>query len=69
MVVARLLKRVDLSQAAKVVNNGRTDGVSFYVSGCESVTVSAWWYEMSEEKQKSELKWFLKGYEYELINE
>lgn len=61
-------KTRDLSRVAHRVNRGRTDDVNFYASA-GSVSVSVYWYQMSLERQRKELEWFLEGVEYEFITQ
>ena len=49
------------------VNNGRTDGINFYVNA-DYVNVACWHRKLSVEEQTSLLTWFLDGFKYELIN-
>ena len=55
--------KVSLEKYADAINNGRTDGVYFYVNG-NNVTVSHPHNQLSEDWQKSEIAWFLKGRAY-----
>lgn len=48
-----------------LINNGRTDGVYFYANE-NRVSVDCWYRQLSEEIQRQELDWFLKGKEYEI---
>lgn len=65
-LVAKLTDcRVDLSDYSISVNNGRTDGVYFYVNG-SNVTVSSYCTELSEDFQRQELEWFLNGTHFEI---
>lgn len=61
-------KNLDLRRVAHRVNRGRTDDVNFYASA-GSVSVSVYWYQMSLERQREELEWFLEGVEYEFITQ
>ena len=61
-------KNLDLRRVAHRVNRGRTDGVVFY-AGAGSVSVGVYWYQMSLERQRKELEWFLEGVEYEFITQ
>ena len=61
-------KNLDLGRVAHRVNRGRTDDVNFYASA-GSVSVSVYWYQMSLERQRKELEWFLEGKEYEFITQ
>ena len=62
-LVAQLQGNVNLEKYADVVNNGRTDGVYFYVNG-KNVSVSYVYNQLSEKTQIEELTWFLKGHSY-----
>lgn len=62
---ALLKSIINLEDKARVVNNGRTDSVYFYVNG-NNVSVSSPFFEMTEDQQKNELDWFLNGYEFEI---
>jgi hypothetical protein len=48
------------------VNNGRNDGVNFYVNA-DFVNVFCWHRKLSVEEQTNLLNWFLDGFKYELI--
>ena len=59
-LVAKLQDSVNLEKYADAINNGRTDGIYFYVNG-NTVSVSYCHSQLSEETQKEELNWFLSG--------
>ena len=59
--------RLDLNRYARIVENGRTDGVSFYVS-TDYVSAYRWHSQLSVDEQTNLLNWFLDGFKYELIN-
>lgn len=65
-LVAQLQDNVNLENYANAINNGRTDGIYFYVNG-NKVTVSYCHNKLNEEIQKDELTWFLKGRNYIFI--
>ncbi len=65
-LTATTLKNYDLEAYANAINNGRTDGVYFYVNN-NTVTVSYAHSQLSEDFQREELEWFLRGKEY-IIN-
>lgn len=50
---------------ANAINNGRTDGVYFYVNE-NRVSVSHPYSQLSEVAQREELCWFLNGKTYEI---
>lgn len=56
-----------LEAKSNAVNNGRTDGIYFYVNG-NHVSVSHPYVELSELRQEEELDWFLTGRVYSLSN-
>ena len=67
ILVAKLKdKNLNLNKVAHRVNRGRTDDVNFYASA-GSVFVSIYWCDMSLERQRKELEWFLEGKEYEFV--
>jgi hypothetical protein len=55
----------NLALYAKAINNGRTDGIYFYVND-NKVSVSSPYVTLSEAQQLEELGWFLKGKEYDI---
>lgn len=55
-----------LDAYANGVNNGRTDGVYFYVNE-DLVSVLYPYSQLSEVRQREELRWFLNGKTYEII--
>ena len=62
-LVAQLQQNVNLEKYADAINNGRTDGIYFYVNG-RNISVSYAHNQLSEKKQKDELTWFLKGHSF-----
>jgi hypothetical protein len=64
-VFANLKNSTNLTEAAKVVNNGRNDGIFFYVNGSR-VSVASPYVTLSEAQQLEELNWFLKGKVYDI---
>lgn len=62
-LVAQLQGNLNLEKYADVINDGRTDGVYFYVNG-KNVSVSCAHNQLSEKTQIEELTWFLKGRSY-----
>ena len=65
-LVAQLQSCIDLEKYADAINNGRTDGIYFYVNG-NKVSVSYPHNQLTEEKQIEELTWFLKRHSYIFI--
>lgn len=59
-LVAQFQGNVNLEKYADAINNGRTDGIYFYVNG-NNVSVSCAHNQLSEKTQIEELTWFLKG--------
>ena len=64
--MAQLHDDVNLEKYADVINNGRNDGVYFYVNG-KNISVSYPHNQLSEQSQMEELTWFLKGRSYFFI--
>ena len=62
-LVAKLQENTNLEQYADAINNGRTDGIYFYVNG-KNVSVSYSHNQLTEKTQIEELTWFLKGRSY-----
>lgn len=56
-------QKPQLSVFADAVNNGRTDGIYFYVNDT-NVSVSHPHTKLTEARQIEELEWFLSGLEY-----
>ena len=69
-IYAKILEKdsKQLSEKAKSVNNGRTDGCYFYVSS-NFVNISNPHHELPITWQKEELEWFLKGREFCLFKD
>ncbi len=67
-MIAKVNNPQELESLAKIVNNGRTDGVYFYVNE-KNVSVHHAHVVLSKEKQVEELDWFLAKKEYVLIDE
>tara|TARA_R110000796_G_scaffold90118_3_gene193810 strand:+ start:463 stop:678 length:216 start_codon:yes stop_codon:yes gene_type:complete len=57
---------VNLENAAKYINRGRTDSTYFYVNG-NNVSVSNPYGELSAIEQIIKLEWFLEGRIFELV--
>jgi len=62
-VVAKLNKEYKIDTSG--VNNGRTDGTSFWTDG-KIVTVSNWATPLSIEEQESELRWYLSYLKFDI---
>ena len=64
-IVAKLngLKRINPNQ----VNNGRNDGINFYVNE-DIVKVYCWHTQLTEQEQVNLLNWFLDGCDFTFIN-
>ena len=60
--------KCNLNAYANFINNGRTDGIYFYVNE-GNVSVCHPHKKLSENTQIEELKWFLEGKEYEITNQ
>ena len=60
-------KMLNLNNYARIIENGRTDGISFYVS-TDYVSAYCWHSQLSVDEQKNLLTWFLDGFKFELIN-
>lgn len=54
-----------LNVYANAINNGRTDGVYFYVNE-NKVSVSRWCSQLSEVEQREKLCWFLNSKTYQI---
>ena len=65
-LTAILRNASNLEAYAKAVNNGRTEGVCFYVNG-HKVSVFYAHADLSEEAQLDEINWFLKGRAFEVV--
>ena len=48
------------------VNNGRNDGINFYVNN-DIVRVYCWHTQLTEQEQVNLLNWFLDGYNFTLV--
>ena len=68
-MIAKLssVTKLNLDRRADSVNNGRTDGIYFYVNG-KHVSVSHPHFKLSIAKQKEELAWFLDDCDFEFID-
>lgn len=55
----------NLEVYADRINNGRTDGIYFYVNS-NRVSVSYTYSQLNEKSQIEELEWFLKGKEFQI---
>ena len=62
-VIANLKKEYKID--TRVINNGRTDGTSFWTDG-NVVKVSNWITPLSVDEQERKLRWFLSHIEFDL---